>query len=83
MFVASFFLPVSVDQRVEDSQVPLNRDGDGHEDAAGEEDVVEGVEEVWEKVMMNLGGQTTQGRGVGNMIFKGSANTFSNTNNKE
>ena len=33
--VVCVFLPVSVDQWVEDSQVPLNGDGDGHEDAAG------------------------------------------------
>ena len=68
---------------MEDSQVPLNGDGDGHEDAAGEEDVVEGVEEVWEEVVMNLGGQTIERSWVGNRIFKSTSDTFSDTNNKE
>ena len=43
---------------MEDSQVPLHGDGDGHEDTAGEEDIVEGVEEVWKQMMMSLGDQT-------------------------
>ena len=40
---------------MEDSQVPLNGDGNGHEDTAGEENVVEGVEEVGEEEVMILG----------------------------
>lgn len=43
---------------MEDSQVPLDGDGDGHEDTAGEEDIVEGVEEVRKQMMMNLGDHT-------------------------
>lgn len=40
---------------VEDDQVPLKGDGDGHEDAASKEDVVEGVEKVGEEVVVVLG----------------------------
>ena len=40
---------------MEDGQISLCWDGDGHEDAAGEEDVVEGVEEVGEEEVVILG----------------------------
>ena len=68
---------------MEDSQIPLNRDGDGHEDAASEENIVEGVEEVWEEAVMDLGGQTTEWRSVCWMIFKSAADTLSYAHNKE
>jgi len=40
---------------VEDGKVPLHGDGDGHEDTACKEDVVEGVEKVGEEVVVVLG----------------------------
>jgi len=75
--------PVPVNQGVEDSQVPLYGDGDGHEDAAGEEDVVEGVEEVGEEMVVDLGGKTTEGSGVGFTVLKRPADTLGDTDNKE
>ena len=68
---------------MEDSQVPLNGDGNGHEDTAGEENVVEGIEKVGEKVMVYLDGQPTDGGGIGDTRFKSPSNTFRDTNNKE
>ena len=68
---------------MKDSQVSFNGDGDGHEDAAGEEDVVEGVEEVGEEVVMDLGGQTTEGGRVGGRIFKCPADTLGDANNQK
>ena len=53
--------PVSVDQGMEDGEVPLYGDGDGHEDAGAEEDVVEGVQEVRQQVVVDLGHQATKG----------------------
>ena len=44
---------------MEDDQVPLYGDGDGDEDGAGEEDVVEGVEKVGEEVVVVLGEEST------------------------
>ena len=52
-------LPFVVIVVVEDDQVPLYGDGDGHEDAGGEEDVVEGVEKVGEEVVVVLGKEST------------------------
>jgi len=71
--------PFLVHKWMEDSQVSLNGDGNGHEDTAGKEDVVEGVEEVGEEVVMNLNGQANEGGGVGDARFKSASNTFSNT----
>ena len=68
---------------MEDSQVPLHGDGDGHEDTAGEEDIVEGVEEVRKQMMMNLGDQAQRFRAICYPIFKCLANAFQNTENKE
>ena len=48
-------LPFPVVAWMEDGQISLCGDGDGHEDAAGEEDVVEGVEEVGEEEVVILG----------------------------
>ena len=76
-------LPVPVDEWVEDCQVPLYGDGDGHEDAAGEEDVVEGVEEVGEEVVVNLCGKTTEGRTVGFTVLKRPSDTLGDTDNQE
>ena len=52
-------LPFVVIVVVEDDQVPLYGDGDGDEDSGGEEDVVEGVEEVGEEVVVVLGEEST------------------------
>jgi len=75
--------PVPVHQGVEDGQVPLYGDGDGHEDAAGEEDVVEGVEEVWEEVVVDLGGKTTEGISVGLTVLKRPSDTLCDADKKE
>ena len=53
--------PVSVHQWMEDGEVPLYGDGDGHEDAGAEENVVEGVQEVRQQVVVHLGHQATKG----------------------
>ena len=39
---------------MEHRYISLDGDGDSHEDATSEQDVMEGVEEVWEEVMMNM-----------------------------
>jgi len=74
---------VSVDKRVEDGEVPLYGDGDGHEDAAGEKDVVEGVEEVWKEVVMDLCEKTSDGGRVGSMILKSPTDALGDADNKE
>ena len=43
---------------MEDGEVPLNGYGDCHEDADGEEDVVERKEKVRIKIVMNLSHST-------------------------
>ena len=45
-------IPQFVNKRMENGEISLNGDGDGHEDARAEEDVVEGEEEVGEEVVM-------------------------------
>ena len=51
----SINLPIFVNDWSEYSKISFNRDGDGHENATGEEDISEGIEEVGEEVVMNLG----------------------------
>jgi len=75
--------PVPVDQGVEDSQIPLYGDGDGHKDAAGEENVVEGIEEVGEEMVVYLSGKTTEGSSVGFTVFKRPADTLCDAYNEE
>ena len=45
-------MPVSVNKWMEDGQISLNGDGDSHEDAGAEEDVVERIEKVGEEEMV-------------------------------
>lgn len=52
------FLSVSIDEGMEDGEVPLNGYGDCHEDADGEEDVVERKENVRIEIVMNLSHST-------------------------
>ena len=54
-------LPVSVNKRMEDGEISLDGDGDSHEDADAEEDVVKGVEEVGEEVVVDPGYLSWQG----------------------
>ena len=68
---------------MKDSQVPLHGDGDGHEDTAGEEDIVEGVEEVRKQMMVKLGDHVLKFRAICYPIFKRLVNAFKNTENKE
>ena len=68
---------------MEYGQVPLYGDGDGHEDAGGEEDVVEGVEEVGEEVVVYLGYKTTDGGSVCCSLLKSPPDTLGDANNKE
>ena len=68
---------------MEYGQVPLYGDGDGHEDAGGEEDVVEGVEEVRQQVVVDLGHQATNGCGVSFVILKSSSYTLRDTDDQE
>ncbi len=51
-------LPQFVNKWMEDGEIPLNGDGDCHEDAGTEEDVVEGIEEVGEHEMVEEGNLT-------------------------
>ena len=76
-------LPVPVDEWVEDCQVPLYGDGDGHEDAGGQQDVMEGVEEVGEEVVVYLGGKTLDCGSVGSTCLESPSNTFSDAHDKE
>ena len=75
--------PVSVHQWMEDGEVPLYGDGDGHEDAGAEEDVVEGVQEVGQQVVVDLGHQTTNGCGVSFVILKCSPHTLRDADDQE
>ena len=47
-------LPFLISYGMEHRYISLDGDGDSHEDATTEQDVMEGVEEVWEEVMMNM-----------------------------
>eukprot|EP00091_Calanus_sinicus_P003388 TRINITY_DN13550_c0_g1_i1.p2 TRINITY_DN13550_c0_g1~~TRINITY_DN13550_c0_g1_i1.p2 ORF type:complete len:144 (-),score=40.19 TRINITY_DN13550_c0_g1_i1:103-534(-) len=68
---------------MEDSLEPLSGDGDGHEDTAGEEDIVKGVEEVRKQMMMNLSNHAHKLRAICHPVFKCLANTLDNTEKKE
>ena len=75
--------PVSVDQGMEDGEVPLYGDGDGHEDAGAEEDVVEGVEEVGEQVVMDLGHHSSDAGRISTVILKCSPYTLRDADDQE
>ena len=51
-------LPVSVNKGMKNGEVSLDGDGDSHEDAGAEEDVVERVEKVGEEEMVDKGNLT-------------------------
>ena len=68
---------------MEDGEVPLYGDGDGHEDAGAEEDVVEGVEEVGQQVVVDLGDKATEGCGVSFVILKCSPHTLRDADHQE
>ena len=68
---------------MEDGEVPLYGDGDGHEDAGAEEDVVEGVQEVGQQVVVDLGHQATKGCGVSFVILKCSPHTLRDADDQE
>ena len=57
-------------------EISLNGYGDCHEDTDTEKDVVEGIEEVWEKMMMELCKQTSYSGVGGFLILKCSPDTF-------
>ena len=75
--------PVSVDERMKDGEVPLYGDGDGHEDAGAEEDVVEGVEEVGEQVVMDLGHHSSDAGRISTVILKCSPHTLRDADDQE
>ena len=75
--------PVSVDQGMEDGEVPLYGDGDGHEDAGAEEDVVEGVQEVGEQVVMDLGDHSSDTGRISTVILKCSPHTLRDADDQE
>ena len=56
LLVRSHNSPQFVNKWMEDGQISLNGDGDSHEDAGAEEDVVERIEKVGEEVVMHTGG---------------------------
>ena len=64
---------------MEDGEIALNGDGDCHEDAGTEEDVVEGIEEVGEEMVMQTSGRAL-GAGLGQEIPPG---IFYHTENQE
>ena len=64
---------------MEDGEIPLNRDGDCHEDAGTEEDVVEGIEEVGEEMVMQTSDRAL-GTSLGHEIPPG---IFYHTKNQE
>ena len=64
---------------VEDDQVPLNGYGDGHEDAAGKKDIVKGVEEVGEEMVMVLGDKAKNISSICHSFFKRPPYTLRNT----
>ena len=64
---------------MEDGEISLNWDGDSHEDAGTEEDVVERIEKVGEEMVMQTGGRAL-GANLGQEIPPG---IFYHTENKE
>ena len=82
-FIYSRYLPHLVDQGMEDGEVPLYGDGDGHEDAGAEEDVVEGVEEVGEQVVMDLGHHSSDAGRISTVILKCSPHTLRDADDQE
>ena len=77
------YLPFLVVAVVEDNQVPLYGDGNGHEDTAGEEDVMEGMEEIGEEMVMVLGDEATNLSPICHPVFKRPPDTLHNTEQKE
>ena len=55
LLVRSHNSPQFVNKWMEDSEISLNGDGDSHEDAGAEEDVVERIEKVGEEMVMQTG----------------------------
>ena len=75
--------PISIDQRVKNSEVSFNRYGDSHENAAGEEDVVEGVEKDGKEMVMQLSHFSSKSQGIALMILESSPDTFKDAYNQE
>ena len=64
-------MPVSVNKGMENGEVSLDGDRDCHEDAGAEKDVVERVEEVGEKEMVDKGNLTRYWAWIGCVLLKG------------
>lgn len=72
-------LPQFVNKWMEDGEIPLDGDGDSHEDAGAKEDVVERIEKVGEEMVMQTGDRA-RGAGLGQEIPPG---VFYHTENQE
>ena len=72
-------LPQFVNKWMEDGEIPLDGDGDSHEDAGAQEDVVERIEKVGEEMVMQTG-DGALGAGLGQEIPPG---VFYHTENQE